>query len=757
MADPRNTISEQDPEVQVFVDSFIGVAVDGMDEQQLQEQQRQEWEEKLQVFGNGVEAEALEFERLRKPKELQMLEDMRQYQGVEDTVDKLNKKPDTGGSDLNVNITRKKTNAAEARLSDMLFPTDDKNWGITPSPKPSLSIKGMPKSAPNQPSPPPDTTVIQQAQASPTPTPLTQEEESERDAKARAALMEEEMDDQLSECNYNAHGREAIRFGCLLGTGVLKGPVLIGKGRRAWVKREDEMGNVAYILDNVPDERPGFELVSTWDFFPTMSATRIEDSEVTFQRHWMTRRDLIRLSKREDFLKDQIRKLLKKSPDRTPPDYLTQLRNMSDVSAVGDEKRYVVWERHGPIEIEALQACGVLEKDIENDPLEEYEGVVWVCQGIVIKAAINPMDTEDQPFSVFNFEKDDSSIFGFGVPYLMRQPQKVVKKSWRMIMDNAGLSVGGQIIINKSIIEPAPTPDDRQSWDITPLKVWLLKDKHSKAQEAFHIFEFPNHQRELAAIFNMAREMADEETGIPVIAEGETGNAGRKGPAGTDTARGMEMLMNNHNIVMRRAVKNWDDNMTIPNITRLYDHNMQNNPNNDIKGDFTPTAKGSSALLQKETQSRNMLNLINFLMTPAFAGWVKQEPTVRKLVSSMQHDPDELIKTREEYEADARAAQAVAAQNQPAGDNSLEVQKMRNDLAFRVHQDKMADIQAARRFQAALKQKEWEIELMKLSQTKDISMVKLQADLSKIREKSKADRTLMADEFKVKLETGSGI
>jgi hypothetical protein len=37
-----------------------------------------------------------------------------------------------------VNITRPKTLAAESRLANMLFPTDDRNWGIKPTPDPTL-------------------------------------------------------------------------------------------------------------------------------------------------------------------------------------------------------------------------------------------------------------------------------------------------------------------------------------------------------------------------------------------------------------------------------------------------------------------------------------------------------------------------------------------------------------------------------------------------------------------------------------------
>ena len=56
--------------------------------------------------------------------------------------------------------------------------------------------------------------------------------------------------------------------------------------------------------------------------------------------------------------------------------------------------------------------------------------------------------------AVFNREKDESSIFD-GVPCLMRSAQKVINASWRMMMDNAGLSVADQLVINKELLHPA--------------------------------------------------------------------------------------------------------------------------------------------------------------------------------------------------------------------------------------------------------------------------------------------------------------
>lgn len=788
---------DKEVEVEILVEGFVEDSIEGMTPEEYERDQRRQWEEKLQVFGDGVEAEAEEFERLRKPIELRMLEDMRQYMGVEQADSRGTRVDDRRGSEINVNITRKKTNSADARLSDMLF--GDKNWVLEPTPIPDLAIEELPEEVPEsmrqhimgtegqQQSPPPQaqpqpeapqgmqppggampgmdaaammTGATPGAPMTPDGQPVAQQQPSEqiteaeqrkRNAKARAEAMDKEIDDQLTECNYSAVGREAIRFGCILGTGVIKGPVLMGKSRRVWVEKKDESGNSAWVLRDVADPKPGYEFVSTWDFFPDMAATRVQDCEVIFQRHWMTRRDLIRLSKRDDFLPDQIRRVLRQQPNRIPPDYLTQLRAMSDVTAVGDEKRYVVWERHGPVSREDLVLCGALEpEEGESDPLEEYQGVVFVCQGIVIKAAINPMDTEDIPFSVFNFEKDDSSIFGFGIPFLMRQPQKVVRLAWQMIMDNAGLTVGGQVLVNKQIVEPAPDRDGRVSWEMTPLKMWLLKDRNARAQDAFHIFEFPNHQNELAAIFNMARQLADEESGIPLIAEGE------QGQHVTQTAHGMEMLMNSSNVVMRRAVSNWDDDVTIPCITRIYDWNMQNNPKNDIKGDFTPNAVGSKVLLQKETQARNILNLVNFLMTPALMPWTKIEPMVRKLVQAMQHDDSELIKDRAEYEADMAKMQAAQQQGQGA-DPKVEVEKMRADLQYKIHQEKLQNLGADRQFKAAIVDKEHEIAMMKLAQDEKVSLQKLAGQLQAIREKIQGDRAKLADETKVKVEFGSGL
>ena len=245
-------------------------------------------------------------------------------------------------------------------------------------------------------------------------------------------------------------------------------------------------------------------------------------------------------------------------------------------------------------------------KEIDDDQIDELddevEAVVFFANNHVLKVVINPLDTDDRPYAVFNWEKDESSIFGFGVPYLMRNPQRVINAAWRMILDNAGASSSDIIIANRELVEPAD-----KTWSATPgkKKLYFLKDKTRNVGDVFASFSIPNHQNELAAIFTMARQLADEETNLPLIAQGEQSSHVTK------TSSGMAMLMNSANIVLRRAVKNWDDDITRPLITRYYDWNMQFSDDISIKGEFNIDARGSGALLVREKQQENLMIYAN--------------------------------------------------------------------------------------------------------------------------------------------------
>src|SRR5690606_9493903 len=131
--------------------------------------------------------------------------------------------------------------------------------------------------------------------------------------------------------------------------------------------------------------------------------------------------------------------------------------------------------------------------------------------------------------------------FGFGVPYLMRDSQRALNAAWRMMMDNSGLSTGPQIVVNRDVVEPADG-----SYELTARKVWYRNNSAPAGAPAFETYEINSHQAELANIIELARRFIDEETAVPMIAQGE------QGPTPEQTATGMSILTNAANTVFRR-------------------------------------------------------------------------------------------------------------------------------------------------------------------------------------------------------------
>jgi len=557
----------------------------------------------------------------REVVEARMLKNLRQYHGKYEPGE-IPKE----GSQLFVNITRNKTNAAAARLAEMLIPNDDKNWGIAPTPVPEL----VDKSSSTRDVEINENTVTTEGD-------LAKSEMQE--ARDSATKMEKEINDQLTECNYNASEREIIFHSCQLGTGILKGPVVVGKVKKVWTQVEGDV----YQIKMVKDRKPQSSVVHPLNFYPDMSASCPEEMGFTFEKHFKSRKQLKKLALSPGYLKSQIKKVLRQDPIdlQDDTDIQQQIRDITGADSISEDTRYHVHEYHGPIKREWLEACGC-EIEEEDDPFEEQEGMAIFVGDIVIKAMIHPMATEESLYDIFNWEEDESCVFGFGVPHQMENPQKVINSSWRMTMDNAGLTTGPQIVIDQDAIEPL---DD--NYTLKPRKVWIKKDKNKDINKIFATFNIESHQADLMNIFTMARQLADEETNLPLIAQGEQTDSVTK------TAHGMSMLMNSANIVIRRAVKNFDDNITRPHIERYYDWNMEFNKKAEIKGDFTIDARGSSVLLQREQQLVAVQNLIQLAGQPPYSSFAEHEWLFRQYVKLNSFDEDQAVKSEEQIKEDA--------------------------------------------------------------------------------------------------------
>jgi hypothetical protein len=561
-------------------------------------------------------------------------------------------------SQLFINLTRPKTNGCSARIGDMLFPTDDRNWGIRPTPVPELAV-GAKKIAAEQAKRADQANAAlkqgQQQQAEQIVSESNEQlgklgiqmKEEMEVAKTACDYMQEEIDDQLRACNYAAAARKVIEDASRIGTGVMKGPVgSMEHARRSWQKNAEGRFELGYV----DEKRPAFYHVDPWAFFPSADATCVQESPDFYERHMWRDADLRKAAKQPGFDLDAIRALLREGANSSLPTYLADLRNITGEQQAPTEKMYQVWEYRGSItndEIMALYyAAGKDEeamKHAEIDPLIDIQVCLWFCQGKVLKFGIAHMDSGEPVYSVYNLEKDESSIWGYGIPYLMRDSQKAMNAAWRMMMDNSGLSSGPQIEIDPEVIRPADN-----TWELVPRKVWLRNSTAMPGKVGINTYDIPNHQAELAAIIEMAKQFVDDETSMSQIAQGE------QGTHTTQTAQGMAILMNAINVIFRRFIKHFDDDVTVPNIRRLYDWNMQFSPKEHIKGDMEVDARGSSVLLVRELQSQNLMVVAsNLTIHPKIGPMLKEREAARKLFQSMLIPPDDILKSEQELKEEA--------------------------------------------------------------------------------------------------------
>lgn len=258
----------------------------------------------------------------------------------------------------------------------------------------------------------------------------------------------------------------------------------------------------------------------------------------------------------------------------------------------------------------------------------------------------------------------------------------------------------------------------------------------------------------------MATELADAETGVPTIVQGEKG-------AAPDTVGGMQMLMNSANVVLRRLVKQFDDMVTKPHVRRYYDYNMLYNENEEIKGDFTIDARGSSALLVRDIQNQAFLNLLAAGANPIYGKYLDTQKLFEKALQAQHIDPKDVFKPEEEIDRINEAEKQAAAQG-PAPDPRIEAAKMRAEADMqRTQVQNQGDLQELQLRQQLAQQEGQlrmaemqltrEIEMLKMSNQQNISLEKIKAQLADTAMRERGKKELFTAEQNLKMQLGSGI
>lgn len=551
-----------------------------------------------------------------------------------------------------VGVTRQKTNAAEARLSDIVLPTDDKNYGFTPTPDPegakAMKDEGVLKDAEGNP-----VLVTPEGDITSDPAkgqPLTKKQvalAAEQTARKAAEGMLKLVDDQLVECDYNAEIRKALHDAAVMGTGVIKGPMATKRMRKAWRQRVDPAtSKKIQVLTLVEEIKPAtFKVDPRMVWEDPECGDNVQDGRGIFELERLTEKKVRDLAKQPGYLKPQLKKAIQDGPKNGSTVNFQLLRQDSEKETGEKPNTYEHWIYWGELDAEDLRAAGVKIPPGEDEDLVSVSGCVEMINNVVVRAYLNPLDDGSLPYDFYPWEKVQGSVRGYGVPYLMRAQQSVINAAWRQMMDNNGVTAGPQIIVNRKAIQP----QDGQ-WTLRPFKFWDLTEDGADPGKVFFAVEFNNHQEHLAAVLDLAERIADQETATPMMAQGQQGSA-------PDTVGGMQLLMNSANVVLRRLVKQFDDYITKPHIRRYYDYNMAYSDDEEVKGDFQIDARGSSALLVRDIQNQAYTNLLAAGANPIYTPLIDPKKLFEKALQAQHIDPKDILLSDEQIKQNREAAQ----------------------------------------------------------------------------------------------------
>jgi hypothetical protein len=702
------------------------------------------------------------------------------YEGIDDanrgeTGSSL--KPSTSGSSsvnkkkesrstVFLNITRPYCDAASAKVADMLLPTDDRNWGIKPTPVPLLvsalkdetpipaelagaaSQAGVtPQGAPAMPTPQgstPDVSALQggaqamldqqQPPAAPgqppakPPAPPTVADLARKAvamATEKAEIAEKQIEDWHSECQYNAEVRKVIEDCAKLGTGILKGPFPMRKTRRAM-----RMENGVATLEMESVIIPVSKRIDPWNFYPDPACgDSIHNGQYCFEKDLITARQLNDL-KGTDYLDDQIDEVLEEGPGK---------RNVNSMrlnqASVNDKEKFEIWYGSIFVTAEELEAA-----NIESDNEEGAYALVTLVNDRVIKVAMQPLDGGEFCYDVMPWQRRPNLPYGIGVAEQVRTPQRIVNAGSRNMMDNAGVSAGGQIVIRRGAVEPADG-----SWNITPRKIWYVKDDADirSVNDAFAMVTLASAQQELMNIIQFAMKMAEDVTGLPMLLQGQQGKA-------PDTLGGMQLLQNNASSVLRRLARTFDDCITAPHIRRYYQWLLEYGENDEAKGDFMVDARGSTALVERDLGNQAIIQMGALVANPMYgldpALWSEEMLRAQKL------DPKRFVLSDEKKAEAAKNAQPpimpqievakiraeidtkrlelekeVAAQREATAQTKIKVDTDRDTVYVQAEQARNESEAAMRMRELEVKR---EIEMLRYATQQKVTLEQIRADLA---------------------------
>lgn len=651
-----------------------------------------------------------------------------------------------------LNITKPKTDSSVSRVQEMLVPTDDKPFSVTNTPIPELGdtiTRG-------------DTTEYTLSDGT-TATGAQIATAALSKAQASAALAETQIEDWFVEGSVYVELRKVIRDAGRIGTGVLKGPFPIGREDRKWSIH----GQGEPLLERAIRIAPTSKAIPAEDLFPDPSCgDNIHNGAYIFERDYQTARQLRDMAKLPEYDREALVEVIRAGPGKRVRNNRYLRETPGEVQSF-DSETFEVFRYYGDIPPDQLLTGGFVVpglNDAQDDAkrMQQIEDarllttvpiVATVINDRVVRVSMNPMETGAFPFDVFAWEAVHGQPWGRSIPRKIGVAQRMLNAAVRALLENAGMSAGPQVIIDKNRVTPA-----NGRYEITGRKLWYWNpgDEVKDVRFAFAAIQIDSAQVQLQAIIDFALKMADELSNLPMLLQGIKGQS-------PETFGGMEMLERNATAPLKAIAKQFDDSIILPHLKRWYDWLMQDpRVAREAKGDHQCQARGASVLAAREAKGNFLAQAGGLVKDPVFE--INPKKWFAEFARANKFDPTTIQFTKEEAaqneEARSKQPPPMAPQVEAAHIRAQAVQAQIQATAADSEQARQFEAQQAeldRQNELLVKEMEREIQVLEFGGRKEISFETLRTMLTKSAMEIRNKRELFASEVQLALTKGEGI
>jgi len=288
---------------------------------------------------------------------------------------------------------------------------------------------------------------------------------------------------------------------------------------------------------------------------------------------------------------------------------------------------------------------------------DEVEVMVAMAEQYIVRYV---RTTKDQrPFEMAIWDQNVDEVENQGVADNVEDMQKVINGAFRAIEDNKKLSANVILAIKSRLLENMPK-------SLKPGERIEVSDEVDDVRMAIQPILIPDIGSSLIDLLQIAFQVGDEDSMIPKIQQGFQ-------EAGSQTAFQIAQQLSKAGKYLGQAIKNFDEGLIEPIVTRFYDYNMMN-PEIDIgKGSFSVDAQGFQSY---QNRSLKLSSLNQLLMMALQSPTLEQQTNIRRIWEDIVKALDF---STDDYLVSITELQQIAENQQPDPMAVAQVEKVQSE------------------------------------------------------------------------------